>query len=56
MNSRLYKYELKPFFSCGKRGEDLYLYNEESNVIETRYYIAVRMIPKVEKVRKKQAV
>ena len=33
MNSRLYKYELKPFFSCGKIGEDLYLYNEESNVI-----------------------
>ena len=39
MNNRLYKYELKPFFSCGERGEGLYLYNEESNVIETRYYI-----------------
>ena len=39
MNSRLYKYELKPFFSCGKREEDLYLYNEKGNVIETHYYI-----------------
>ena len=35
----MYKYELKPFFSCREIGEDLYLYNEESSVIETRYCI-----------------